>query len=116
MSGAQRIAALQWHLQHNHFPPLDIGWVNVADTAIQAGEREDFLATIATPIGPREVRLILDGLHLWEFLLPEPEADTRSKTVLYDGEGDADELFQVVGVVWMDDPLEGFPSIEPKES
>lgn len=104
MTGTQRIAALQHHLQHNHFPPLEIGWVNVADTAIQAAEREEFLAEIRTPIGMRPVRDILDGLHLWEFLATEdPETDATSRPVLYDGEGDADELFQVVGVVWMDD-------------
>jgi hypothetical protein len=104
MNGVNRIAALQHHLQHNHFPPLDIGWVNIADTALQAAERDEWFAVIDTPAGEKDVRTILDGLHLWEFVaMSEPEVDPGSKTVLYDGEGDADELFQVVGVVWADD-------------
>ena len=107
MDGITRIALLQHYLQHNHFPPLEIGWVNVADTALQAAERNDWFSEIRTPIGMRPVREILDGLHLWEFVtIDDPEVDPASKTVLYDGEGDEDELFQVVGVVWADDDQE----------
>lgn len=117
MNGVTRIAMLQHHLQFNHFPPLDIGWVNVADTALQAAERDEWYATIRTPIGESDVRTIVDGLHLWDFLITEAaETDPTSRTVLYDGEGDDEELFQVVGVVWMDDPLANFPSVKPKEA
>ena len=66
----QRRVALEWHITANHFPPLPIGYVDVAETVIdrldgQYPEFVDFDELVPLPdleVLPREVEIGDDGV------------------------------------------------------
>ena len=65
--GMAPLALLQHHLQHNLFPPLDVTWVPVAETAIDGAERGAYETLVSTPVGSATVRQVMESLHLWDF-------------------------------------------------
>jgi|TARA_Y100000310_G_C20675103_1_gene812583 hypothetical protein len=69
MCGQNEYALLYWHLQSNHFPPIDTDFVETAQKALQYAREEDYEQQIEMPNGKTlEVREILDGMHLWEII------------------------------------------------
>lgn len=43
--------ALEWHLSHNHYPPVPLSMVAPCKAAIEAFEDEDYHREIALPTG-----------------------------------------------------------------
>jgi hypothetical protein len=80
---ADRKTALSWHLQSNHFPPVHLDFLPVAEWAIDLHERyaagidDDFQhETITMPNGiVKSAPEVIDGLHLWPFLSYGDESD-----------------------------------------
>ena len=69
LCGQNEYALLYWHLQSNHFPPIHTDFVETAEEALQYARDKDYKQQIEMPNGKiLEVRDILDGMHLWEFL------------------------------------------------
>lgn len=70
----QRKQALEWHLQCNHYPPVSLDFVPVAEEAIKKGNEEDWDFVITMPNGiTKTVGEIVEGLHLESFLDYEEE-------------------------------------------
>lgn len=85
--GLPRDTVLQHHLQHNHFPPVNVGWVPIANAAIDAaisavegcdpdtGAIHSIDSTALNVVihdnGSQRftVRQVMDGLHLWDFVI-----------------------------------------------
>ena len=71
-------AALHWHLQSNHYPPLPLSLVPVAIRAIRKANREQWHSKVRMPKGIMFKGLVLapvgdliEALHLEDFLDPE---------------------------------------------
>lgn len=61
--------SLEWHLQSNHYPPVDKSFVSSAKEAIQFGKTEQWDRLIELPNGKLLTTAgVIDGLHLWEWL------------------------------------------------
>ena len=68
--------ALTWHLRHNHYPPIPINMLLVAERALQHARKGDWDGTIALPEGITHritgnfatVRALVDHMHLDAFL------------------------------------------------
>jgi hypothetical protein len=89
--GLNRKVVLEHHLTYNHYPPVDLRWVSVAEAAIDLAVSkcevsDDGNAYCDVPelddqIGQgKTAREVLDGLHLWDFvtaaLLPSDDEYT----------------------------------------
>jgi hypothetical protein len=62
-------AALSWHLQSNHFPPVSTAFIPVCKAAIEAVQNETPELKLEMPNGvTRTAAFIVDGLHLDPFL------------------------------------------------
>ena len=60
---------LSWHLQGNHYPPIDEVFIPVAKSAIEYAKSEEWDATIDMPNGlTRTVAFIVENLHLEPFI------------------------------------------------
>lgn len=61
--------ALQWHLQYNHYPPIDLAFVPIAQKAIELAKKENWEEVIKMPNGKSlTVVKIIEGMHLETFL------------------------------------------------
>lgn len=61
--------ALKWHLQCNHYPPINLVFLPVAQKAIELAKQEDWEEVIELPNGKSlTVVKIIEGLHLETFL------------------------------------------------
>jgi hypothetical protein len=47
----ERRVALEWHLRYNHYPPVPLAMVEVAEAAIEAGNDEDYDRMVSLPEG-----------------------------------------------------------------
>lgn len=57
------------HLRYDHFPPIDLSFIPVAEAAIEAAQADDWDQTITMPNDVTlTVREIVDGLHLDFFI------------------------------------------------
>lgn len=66
---ADRSVALKWHLQSNHFPPVSLDFMGVAETAIEDVDCGHGGNEILMPNGRTlTASAIVDGLHLEQFL------------------------------------------------
>jgi hypothetical protein len=69
--------AVQWHLQHNHYPPVDLMFVPTVIEAIGLAQDEDWDAEIELPNGVvLSVGEIVDQLHLGAFVDYDDERET----------------------------------------
>ena len=60
---------LSWHLQGNHYPPIDEAFIPVAKEAIKHAEEEDWDHVISMPNGfDRTVAFIVENMHLQPFV------------------------------------------------
>lgn len=60
---------LQWHLQHNHYPPVNLVFVPTAQEAIQHYNDDDWNFVIKMPNGKElSAGRIVEELHLESFL------------------------------------------------
>lgn len=60
---------LSWHLQGNHYPPIDEAFIPVAKQAVECANKEDWDSVLAMPNGlDRTVAYIIEGLHLQPFV------------------------------------------------
>jgi hypothetical protein len=67
--------SLEYHLQYNHFPPVDLVFVETALEAIQNLKDNNPLASITMPNGIEKTsEKIIEELHL-EFYLEEEEEE-----------------------------------------
>ena len=74
--GVKRRAVLAWHLSSNHFPPVHADFIPVDERAIELAESGELDTAIEMPNGlTRSVAQIMEGLHLWDFLDSEEDAD-----------------------------------------
>lgn len=71
---------LEWHLRNNHYPPLPVALLPVAKKAIEHGQAEEFDVELKMPDGiafrgqkKATVRLLIETMHLEEFLNPQSE-------------------------------------------
>lgn len=72
---ASQRQALTWHLQANHYPPINVVFVPVAERAIELANDGDWDATIEMPNGiTLSVGEIIDQLHLAAFVTYEDES------------------------------------------
>ena len=70
----KREQALQWHLQYNHYPPISLTFVPVAEIAIDKANAEEWEEIIKMPNGKElTVAEIVEGLHLESFLEQDEE-------------------------------------------
>ena len=70
----KREQALQWHLQYNHYPPVSLVFVPVAEIAIDKANAEEWEEIIKMPNGKElTVAEIVEGLHLESFLEQDEE-------------------------------------------
>ena len=61
--------ALDWHLQHNHYPPVSLVFKPVAERAIELAADDDWDEMIEMPNGiVLSVGEIVDQLHLLDFI------------------------------------------------
>ena len=61
--------ALEWHLQYNHYPPVNLVFIPVAKEAIDRANNSDWSHVIKMPNGKElTVASIVEGLHLESFL------------------------------------------------
>lgn len=72
--------ALDWHLQHNHYPPVPLTMKPVCTAAIEAGNEEDWDREIELPEGcsfqgnsTAPAHEIISGHHLESFLDQDDE-------------------------------------------
>ena len=64
-----RQQALEWHLRGNHYPPISLVFVPVAEEAIDRANEGDWDSIIEMPNGKSlSVSKIIEGLHLESFL------------------------------------------------
>ena len=74
--GIKRRAVLAWHLAHNHYPPVHADFIPVAERALELAESGELDTPIEMPNGlTRSAGAIMDGLHLWDFVAPDEDAD-----------------------------------------
>lgn len=67
-----REQTLHWHLQYNHYPPVDSVFIPAAEEAIERANAGDWDSVIAMPNGKSlTVAQIVEGLHLETFLEQE---------------------------------------------
>lgn len=68
---------LMWHLRHNHYPPIPLQMKETALAAIECCMRGEFDDEVDLPEGVIHrvhgeglvpVRVVMDKLHLWEFV------------------------------------------------
>jgi hypothetical protein len=87
---------LRDHLQHNHFPPIRAEWIPIAEAAI------DLATTVAARGGSefgfddsdlddllpngqgKTTREVMDGLHLWDFVTAELQAQDEAMAAEYE--------------------------------
>jgi hypothetical protein len=111
--GTDRSIAIEHHLQYNHYPPLPLSLVPVAEEAIDAVSDGDFQREIALPKGLNyrgaETTTAIDAveaMHLDDFIdtddvefvenkeLPEPLQEMRKPTIpLLESDGSATASF-----------------------
>lgn len=73
IDAAGRNEALAWHLQHNHFPPVSLAFLPVAEQAIAAFDNEDPTLVLTLPNGRKlTAGRVVEGLHLTAFLSGDP--------------------------------------------
>lgn len=61
--------SLENHLQYNHFPPVSLDFVEIAERAIDACNAEDFHRPIDLPNGRCLTAIdIVEGLHLTDYI------------------------------------------------
>lgn len=61
--------ALLWHLQTNHYPPINAFFVDTAMRAINLAADEEYGDIIELPNGNNiTVEDVCDQLHLWDFV------------------------------------------------
>ena len=69
--------ALTWHLESNHFPPVDLRFLPTAKAAIEAANEGDWDRVIPFPEGAVKksdaAHAIVDGLHLGSFVTYEDD-------------------------------------------
>lgn len=66
--------ALQWHLQYNHYPPISLDFVVVAQKVLEFAKQDNWEEVIEMPNGKSlTVLKIIEGLHLETFLEQEEE-------------------------------------------
>ena len=62
-------AALAWHLQSNHYPPVHLSFIETAEEAIRLANAGEWNTPIKMPNGlTKTVEDIIEGLHLGDFL------------------------------------------------
>lgn len=62
---------LAHHLQHNHFPPVDLSFAGAALEAIELCSMEDYDVTLTLPNGNVVAAWqVVEGLHLEEMVEP----------------------------------------------
>lgn len=60
---------LEWHLQGNHYPPIDDSFIPVAVQAIEAANTNNWDTTIDMPNGlTRTASFIVENMHLEPFI------------------------------------------------
>lgn len=61
--------ALSWHLQSNHYPPVNSAFIPVCKQAIELANQGEWDAVLTYPNGlERTVAYTIEGLHLDAFL------------------------------------------------
>lgn len=75
-------ALLEHHLQHNHYPPLSLGFIPYIQIVLERAEAGDWDTEITITSDENEdgvqitltqtVAELVDGLHLYEFLPDDP--------------------------------------------
>ena len=61
--------ALRWHLQYNHYPPIDEVFIPIAEQAIELANVGDWEVELELPNGlEKAVSFIVEGMHLESFL------------------------------------------------
>ena len=69
--------ALVWHLESNHYPPIDLRFLPVAKAAIAAANEGDWDKVIDFPEGAQKesdtAHAICDALHLSSFITYDEE-------------------------------------------
>lgn len=76
-------AALHWHLQHNHYPPIPVGMIPVAKAAIEALNEDDCERDIELPEGVMfrdgstsvPAWQIAESMHLYPFVDNDDDDD-----------------------------------------
>ena len=69
--------ALYWHLQSNHYPPVNAVFIPTCIKAIEACQREECDMLITMPNGRTlTAEQVVEGLHLEAFLLEYGEEDS----------------------------------------
>lgn len=65
----QEDVALTWHLTSNHYPPIHLDFLPIAQQALKLARQDDYDTIIDMPNGiSKSVADIIDGLHLETFL------------------------------------------------
>jgi len=83
-----REQALRWHLQSNHYPPISLDFIGVAEQAIEDVDCGYLDNEILMPNGRTlTAAAIVDGLHLGQFLANDADEDDR----WYDADEEDDE-------------------------
>ena len=61
--------ALEWHLQYNHYPPINLVFLPIALKALELAREDKWGEVIEMPNGKSlTVSEIIEGLHLDTFL------------------------------------------------
>lgn len=69
--------ALTWHLQHNHYPPINLIYLPAVREALGYARADDFATEVQLPSGRFvQVSQIVECCHLEAFL----DADTMEKS------------------------------------
>jgi hypothetical protein len=62
-------AKMSWHLQGNHYPPVDDSFIPVAVEAIEQANTNNWDEVLLLPNGlERTVAFVIEGLHLQPFV------------------------------------------------
>lgn len=82
-------SALSWHLTANHFPPIDVSFIDTAVEAISCVDSEDYDTEITMPNGlVRTASQIVEGMHLESFLGSEAlDFDADDEVLPEEGDG-----------------------------
>jgi len=74
LENAKQETALLWHLQSNHYPPVDSAFLPIAHIAIEHANNGEWDTTIEMPNGKTlTTSEIVEGLHLDDFIQYEEE-------------------------------------------
>ena len=67
-------AKLKYHLQYNHYPPIDLVFMDIAKEAIELAKEEKWNTVLELPNKiKKEVCEIIEDLHLDWFLEPSED-------------------------------------------